>query len=227
MPARAAEKPKVHLSEESWINQRCREVTSVPRRSLPLRSGCGAIRYGLSCEPVNPDYPDASLVSAWCLCLFREKPGVSDDFPIVTNPPRVLLPAEDTLQELPHLPRVITRLMIAVDERKAKPRRPCQAESGIRPALRLGEFSGLPGGDDVTQGGMDPILLSWPLGERWTFRAGPQVTPGVGFVQRSIDRDNRCSRLNGGHSVHRSIRPKRFPPQWSRLSSPAPPARSR
>ena len=169
--------------------------TPVPSRSLPYRPGWRLIGCGLSCEPVNQDFPDDSLVSAWCLCLFREKPGVSDDFLIVTNPPRVLLPAEDALQELQHFPAVITRLMITVDERKAKPRRPCRAESGISPGRRLGEFSGLLGGDGGTQGGMDPILLSW-LGRGGRFGQCARLRQPSGLCNRlSI----RCS--NGKRGV--------------------------
>jgi hypothetical protein len=137
-----------------------RESSHGPRRGLPCRSGSRAIGCGLSCESVKPDFPDSSLVSAWRLCLFREKPGVSDDFLRVTNPLRVLLTAKITLQELQHFPRVITRQMIAVDERQSQPQRPPRAESGLSQGLRLSEFSGLLGGDGGTRGGMDPILLS-------------------------------------------------------------------
>jgi hypothetical protein len=72
------------------------EVTHVVRRTLRSRPGWRTNRRGHSCEPVNPDFPDDSLVSAWHLRLFPANPRVSDDFLIVTNLPLILLQGERT-----------------------------------------------------------------------------------------------------------------------------------
>jgi hypothetical protein len=72
---RLRESPSLHRKLWEW----CYICQALSERDM-LRPGRRGLGFAVGREPLTPDFPDGSIVSAWRLRHFPEKPSVSDDF---------------------------------------------------------------------------------------------------------------------------------------------------